>query len=71
MRAGLPRDIALGLAAQTVMGSAQMVLKTGKARRRVRAVRRTRWRAQGSDGVCRVASRRGGQLSRARSTRAS
>lgn len=28
--AGLPRDIAQGLAAQTVMGSARMVLETGK-----------------------------------------
>lgn len=32
VRAGLPRDIALGLAAQTVKGSAQMVLETGKVR---------------------------------------
>ncbi len=30
VRAGLPRDVALQLAAQTVMGSAQMVLQTGK-----------------------------------------
>jgi len=30
VRAGLPRDIAQGLAAQTVMGSAMMVLETGK-----------------------------------------
>jgi pyrroline-5-carboxylate reductase len=29
VRAGLPRDIALGLAAQTVMGAAAMVVKTG------------------------------------------
>jgi hypothetical protein len=32
VRAGLPRDIATGLAAQTVAGAAQMVLQTGKAR---------------------------------------
>ena len=30
VRAGLPRDIATGLAAQTVAGAAQMVLQTGK-----------------------------------------
>ncbi len=30
VRAGLPRDIALQLAAQTVLGSAQMVLTTGR-----------------------------------------
>jgi len=30
VRAGLPRDIATQLAAQTVMGSAKMVLETGK-----------------------------------------
>ena len=30
VRAGLPRDAALALAAQTVMGSAKMVLETGK-----------------------------------------
>lgn len=30
VRAGLPRDIAMSLAAQTVMGSAKMVLETGK-----------------------------------------
>ena len=32
VRAGLPRDIATGLAAQTVAGAAQMVLQTGKVR---------------------------------------
>ena len=32
VRAGLPRDIATGLAAQTVAGAAQMVLQPGKAR---------------------------------------
>jgi pyrroline-5-carboxylate reductase len=36
VRAGLPRDIATGLAAQTVAGAAQMVLQTGKARPRPR-----------------------------------
>jgi pyrroline-5-carboxylate reductase len=30
VRAGLPRDIALGLAAQTVYGSAKMVIETGQ-----------------------------------------
>ena len=30
VRAGLPRDISLALAAQTVLGSAKMVLETGK-----------------------------------------
>ena len=30
VRAGLPRDIALGLAAQTVAGAAEMVLQTGE-----------------------------------------
>lgn len=30
VRAGLPRDIATGLAAQTVAGAAAMVLQTGK-----------------------------------------
>ncbi len=30
VRAGLPRDIAQQLAAQTVLGSAKMVLETGK-----------------------------------------
>jgi pyrroline-5-carboxylate reductase len=30
VRTGLPRDIALALAAQTVMGSARMVLETGQ-----------------------------------------
>ncbi|KAK3269301.1 pyrroline-5-carboxylate reductase [Cymbomonas tetramitiformis] len=30
VRAGLPRDVALSLAAQTVMGSAKMVVETGK-----------------------------------------
>ena len=33
VRAGLPRDIATGLAAQTVAGAAQMVLQTGKVRK--------------------------------------
>jgi pyrroline-5-carboxylate reductase len=28
--AGLPRDVAQGLAAQTVLGSAKMVLETGR-----------------------------------------
>ena len=30
VRAGLPRDISVALAAQTVLGSAKMVLETGK-----------------------------------------
>ena len=30
VRAGLPRDISMALAAQTVLGSAKMVLETGK-----------------------------------------
>jgi pyrroline-5-carboxylate reductase len=30
VRVGLPRDVALALAAQTVLGSAKMVLETGK-----------------------------------------
>jgi pyrroline-5-carboxylate reductase len=30
VRVGLPRDVALGLAAQTVLGSARMVLETGQ-----------------------------------------
>jgi pyrroline-5-carboxylate reductase len=30
LRTGLPRDVAQGLAAQTVLGSAKMVLETGR-----------------------------------------